>query len=261
MKNLLLTLLIILFLFSCAQDRSYVRVTRPPSSKTITLPKTTKGKPPGSYVVNGERYYPLPDSHGFVQYGKASWYGKHFQGRPTASGETFDTYQKTAAHKTLPLDTYVKVQNQSNKKYTIVRINDRGPFVKGRIIDLSYAAGKEIDLIAPGITDVKVTALGREVGRVSSKNGVLEPLVELKDLEKGEFTVQVGAFKDKENASRLADRLKVLFDYINIERYVDKDNRALFRVHVSKSKTLSQAGKIEKRLEDMGFTEAFIVRI
>ncbi|MBW1764786.1 MAG: SPOR domain-containing protein [Deltaproteobacteria bacterium] len=96
---------------------------------------------------------------------------------------------------------------------------------------------------------------------MSSKNGSPKLLVELKDLEKGEFTIQVGAFKDKENAFRLADRLKVLYKYINIARYVDKDNRAFFRVHVSKSKTLTQAGKIEKKLEDMGLTEAFIVRI
>jgi len=262
MKKLIFTLLMVLFfLSSCSQDRSYVRISRPPSSKTITLPKTTTGKIPGSYVVNGERYYPLPDSHGFVQYGKASWYGKQFQGRPTANGEIFDTYKKTAAHKTLPLGTYVKVLNQSNKKFIIVRINDRGPFVKGRIIDLSYAAGKEIDLIGPGVIDVKITALGKEVGRVSSKNGTPQPLVELKDLEKGEFTIQIGAFKDKVNASRLADRLRVIFDYINILKYVDKDSRALFRLHVSKSKTLTQAGKIEKELKDMGFTGAFIVRI
>ncbi len=211
-------------------------------------------------MINGKRYYPLPDSHGFVQFGKASWYGKKFHGRPTASGEIFNMYQKSAAHKTLPMGTYVKVTNLSNRKHIIVRINDRGPFVKERAIDLSYTAAKEIDLIGPGVTDVKIVALGMEVGKFESERG-FKPLVKLKDPKKGEFSVQIGAFKDKENALKIADRLKVLFDYVNITKYVDKNRKTFFRIHVSKSKTLTQAGTVEKRLEDMGFTGAFIVRI
>jgi rare lipoprotein A len=210
--------------------------------------------------VNGERYYPLPDSVGFVQIGKASWYGKDFHGRPTSSGEIYDMYKRTAAHKTLPLGTYVKVSNLLNDRYTIVRVNDRGPFIKERIIDLSYEAAKEIRLIGPGVAEVRVTALGKEVGESISKAG-LQPVVELKELETGEFTIQVGAFKDKNNALRLADRLKVIFDYVNITRYVDENNNIFFRLHVSKSDTLAKAGEYEKKLEDMGFTEAFIVRL
>ena len=132
--------------------------------------------------------------------------------------------------------------------------------MKGRIIDISYAGAKEIALIGPGVADVKIIAYGKEVGRLKSKGGS-KPLVELKDLGKGEFTIQVGAFHDKENALRLADRLRVLFGYVNIKSFRDKDRRTIHRVHVSKSKTLTQAGEIEKRLEEMGFKEAFIVRI
>ena len=212
------------------------------------------------YEVNGERYYPLSKSDGFVQYGKASWYGKKFHGRPTSSGEIFDMHKKSAAHKTLPMGTYVKVLNLSNKEYSVVRINDRGPFVKGRIIDLSCAAAKEIGLIGPGVANVKIVALGREVGRLESESGP-RPLVEFADLEKGEFTIQVGAFEDKKNALELADRLKVIFDYVHTALYVDEDRKTLYKVHVSRSKTLTKAGHIEKTLEDMGFTEAFIVRI
>ncbi len=250
-------LIALLFLFSCARERSYVRVIKPPPSRTITLPEK---EAPDSYDINGERYYPLPDSVGFVQEGKASWYGKNFHGHLTSSGEMYDMHKKTAAHKTLPLGTYVKVRNLSNDRHTIVRINDRGPFVKGRIIDLSYAAAKEILLIGPGTADVKITALGKEVGEVVSKSGP-KPLVELKELETGEFTIQVGAFKDESNAIRLADRLRVIFDYVNISQYVDENKNVLFRLHVSKSNTLAQAGEFEKRLEDMGFTGAFIVRL
>lgn len=247
-----------LTLFSCARERSYVRTAKPPRIKVVVLPETEEGIRP--YEVNGERYYPLTKADGFVQYGKASWYGKKFHGRHTSSGEIFNMYKKTAAHKTLPMGTYVMVLNTSNKKHSVVRINDRGPFVKGRIIDLSYAAAKEIGLIGPGVGDVKIVALGKEVGRLKSESGS-RPMVELTDLQKGDFTIQVGAFEDKENALKLADRLKVIFDYVHIAVYVDKDRKTLYKVHVSRTKTLTQAGEIEKRLENMGFTEAFIVRI
>jgi rare lipoprotein A len=245
-----------LMLFACAPERSYVR--RPPGTKVIVLPETEKGRRP--YVVNGERYYPLSKADGFVQYGKASWYGKKFHGRPTASGERFNMYKRSAAHKTLPMGTHVLVLNLSNKKSSVVRINDRGPFVKGRIIDLSYAAAKEIGIVGPGVVSVKIVALGKEVGKLQSERGP-RPVVELADLERGEFTIQVGAFEDRENALTVADRLKVIFDYVHIAVYMDKDKKTIYKVQVSRSKTLTQAGKIEKKLEDMGFTEAFIVRI
>lgn len=258
-KTLLPCLILVCILFSCARERTYIKVP-PEPSRTLVLPKAKTGETPRPYEVNGKRYYPLPDSEGFVEYGKASWYGKDFHGRPTASGEIFDMYRKSAAHKTLPMATIVKVINLSNNKFTIVPVNDRGPFVKGRTIDLSYAAAKEIELIGPGVTDVKIIALGEQVGRVD-EGGESRPVVELSDLKRGEFTIQVGAFQLKENAVRLADRLRVIYDYVNVTLYVDENGRNFYRVHVSKSETLSQAGEIEKKLEDMGFTEAFVLRI
>jgi rare lipoprotein A len=258
MKRLLYTFMILTFFVSgCAREKDYVK---PPRPETIVLPETEKGRPPKPYVVNGKRYYPLPESRGFSQVGQASWYGEPFHGRPTASGEIFDMHKKTAAHKTLPLGTYVKVVNLTNKKSTLVRINDRGPFVKGRIIDLSYASGRDIDLIGPGVVDVRIIAYGREVGRLKSTGGS-RPLVEVRDLERGEFTVQVGAFEEQENALRLADRLRILFEYVHVTLYEDESRRTLYRVQVSKSKTMAQAGEIETRLEKMGFTGAFVVRI
>jgi rare lipoprotein A len=250
---------LLLCFISCAKKGHYVRTGKPPTKKVIILPEKI-GPSFRPYVVNGQRYYPLPDSEGFVQFGKASWYGKKFHGRTTASGERFDMYKKSAAHKTLPLGTHVKVTNLSNKRHAILRINDRGPFVKERVIDLSYAAAKDLGVIGPGVADVKIVALAREVGNFKSPQG-LKPVVEFADLKKGEFTVQVGAFKDKDNALRLADRLKVIFSYVDTMEYDDKDKGMLYRVRVSKSKTLTQAGEIEKRLEGMGFEEAFIVSL
>ncbi len=261
MKKLYFTCLIISFcLISCARDRVHIKTPESDRTQTIFFPGKAEGEMPRPYVVNGERYYPLPDSHGFVQSGKASWYGREFHGRPTASGEIYNMYKHTAAHKILPLGTYVKVQNLINNKHIIVRINDRGPFVKGRIIDLSYAAAKDLQLIGPGIVDVKITALGKEVGRSRSKEGV-KSILEIQDLERGEFTIQIGAFNNRDNADRLVNRLKVIFEYVAISEYTDNERRTLYKVYVSKSRSLTQAGEMEKKLEDMGFTEAFIVRI
>jgi rare lipoprotein A len=250
-KLFFLYIISVLSLSSCARERAYVRV--PPAEKKAETAID-------SYLVNGERYYSLPDSMGFIETGKASWYGDAFHGRPTSSGETFDMHKKTAAHKTLPIGTYVKVINLESNRSTIVRINDRGPFVKGRIIDLSYGAAKEIDMDVSGTADVKIIALGKEIGELRSKDGST-PLLDIRDFETGEFTVQVGSFKKKNNAINLAERLKVIFDYVNIMEYTDTDDQIFFRLHVSKSSTLSRAGEMEKRLKDMGFTEAFILRI
>jgi len=251
--------MLIFFLPACSRQVTHIKGPAK-STKIAVLPESEKGKMPASYEVFGQRYYPLPSAYGFTQAGKASWYGKKFHGRTTSNGETYDMYGKSAAHKTLPFDTYVKVINLSNQKITIVRINDRGPFVKGRIIDLSYTAAREIDLVGAGVSDVKVVALAREVGKTNPENGA-KPLVEITYLKSGEFTIQIGAFQDKNSAEKVAERLRVIFSFVQVTTYVDGQRRTLHRVHASKSKTLTQAKKIEKKLEEMGFKAAFIVRI
>lgn len=258
--TIIVSMIILLVLTSCARETHYVRATKYPHKKTIVLPEASEDRGYKPYVVNGERYYPLPDADGFVQFGKASWYGKKFHGRPTSSGEKYNMHERTAAHKTLPLGTHVKVTNLTNQKEVVVRINDRGPFVKGRIIDLSYAAAQGIGLTGPGTAEVKIVALGKEVEELKSPTGV-KPVIETEDLNTGEFAVQVGAFKSKENATRLADRLRVIFDNVEVAIYHDRDHGTMYRVWVSKSKTLTQAGEIEKKLEGMGFEGAFIVSL
>jgi rare lipoprotein A len=234
-------------------------VPRPPVRR-VAIPEAVGEKPSRPYVVNGVRYYPLPDEHGFVQTGKASWYGGKFHGRTTSSGEIYDMHAMTAAHKTLPLGTVVHVENLVNGKSTVVRINDRGPFVKGRIIDLSYGAAKEIGLVGPGVSEVRVTALGRQVGAVESR-GKLIPVVETQDLRGGEFAVQVGAFLEKRNATELARRLEVLFEHVTVTKYIDEQSRILHRVRVSKAGTLEEAERLEQKLKEIGFEGAFIVKI
>ena len=230
--------------------------TEPRPAGTVPGKKWVPGARP--YEVNGIRYYPLPDSQGFVEYGKASWYGGEFHGRPTASGKPYDMYGRSAAHKTLPLDTWVKVVNLSNNKSVVIPVNDRGPFVKGRVIDLSYGAAKELDMLGPGVVDVRVEALAREVGRAEAGSA---PVLEWQDFARGEFTVQVGAFESLLNAMNLADRFKQNFDYVKVLAFESGGGRIFYRVHVSKSETLSEAEKMEKKLEDLGFPDAFMVRM
>ncbi|MCI5212251.1 MAG: septal ring lytic transglycosylase RlpA family protein [Candidatus Electrothrix sp. ATG2] len=111
------------------------------------------------YVIEGQTYYPIPTAEGYEETGLASWYGDPFHGRKTANGETYDMYGVTAAHKTLPMNTMLLVKNLTNGKTTIVRINDRGPFVDGRIIDLSYTTAQELDIVRNGTEKVQIVAL------------------------------------------------------------------------------------------------------
>lgn len=112
-----------------------------------------------TYKVAGKRYTPQKNAEGFIQTGKASWYGKAFHGRRTASGERFDMNKLTAAHPTLPIPSYVKVTNTANGKSVVVRINDRGPFHGGRVIDLSKAAAQKLGFIQQGVATVKIEHL------------------------------------------------------------------------------------------------------
>ena len=116
---------------------------------------------PSSYELFGQRYYILRSADGFSQRGIASWYGGKFHGNPTASGEIYDMHAMTAAHKTLPIPTDVQVTNLRNGKSVVVRVNDRGPFLDDRIIDLSYAAAQALDLVGSGTGMVEVRALPR----------------------------------------------------------------------------------------------------
>lgn len=121
-------------------------------------PRSKYGNPP-SYEVNGETYHVLPTARGYQERGRASWYGEDFHGKRTSSGEPYNMHAMTAAHRTLPLPTYVRVTNVENAREIIVRVNDRGPFVEDRVIDLSYAAATELGLIRNGTGEVEVTAI------------------------------------------------------------------------------------------------------
>jgi len=114
---------------------------------------------PASYVVRGRRYHPIKDTRDFEQRGVASWYGKPFHGRKTANGERYNMYNMTCAHKILPMNTLVEITNHRNGKKIIVRVNDRGPYKPGRIVDLSYAAAKKLGIVGPGTAAVTLRVI------------------------------------------------------------------------------------------------------
>ena len=151
-----------------------------------------QGKP---YTIRGKTYYPLTSGDGFVEEGIASWYGSDFHGKTTANGERYDMYSMTAAHKILPFNTQVKVTNLQNGKSITVRINDRGPFVADRVIDLTHTGASKIGMMGPGTARVRVETVGAVP---AIKNGDIM----------GNFYVQVGAFSRKDNAERLVSKFK-----------------------------------------------------
>ena len=208
---------------------------------------------PKPYRVGETWYQPIPDAKGFKQRGIASWYGRDFHGRKTSSGEIYDMYAMTAAHKTLPLGTYVRVRNLDNGKLIDVRINDRGPFVVGRIIDLSYTGAKQLDVVGPGTASVEVTALGMAAGISNGRQTYVKM-----DYEKGTFTIQVGAFLERANAERLKAKLSESFQNAHIVSYFD-GRKNFFRVRVGRLTTLSQAVEYEQTLKDRGYGSAMIV--
>jgi len=168
-------------------------------------PRTRAGNPE-SYEVLGKRYVTLKHSTGFRQRGVASWYGTKFHGRKTANGETYNMYAMTAAHKTLPIPSYVRVTNLNNQRSVVVRINDRGPFHSNRIIDLSYAAATKLGIVQTGTGYVEIEAIepGQNIAKQTTKP------VSSSEVAKTGLYLQIGAFKDKFNARRLQQRVAQL---------------------------------------------------
>jgi rare lipoprotein A len=219
-----------------------------------TPPETNKGD---HYTVAGKRYYPISSSTGFVQRGLASWYGGKFHGRLTSNGERYNMYGRTAAHKTLPFNTYVRVTNLRNGKKTLVRINDRGPFVQGRIIDLTYTSAHELAMVEDGVVPVKIEALG--YARKKRKGGKwVQVYQKPASYLEGDFTIQVGAFAVRENAIRLHDSLRRKYSTASLMVF-DQGDQKFYRVRVGRYSRLDQAEAGASRLQKQGFPNAFAV--
>lgn len=208
------------------------------------------------YIVAGKRYEPLASHEGFLQEGVASSYGKDFHGRKTSSGEAFDMKAMTAAHKTLPLGVYVKVRHKRNGREIIVRINDRGPFVRERIIDLSEAAAARLDMIKEGVAAVKVTALGFKV----DKNGEAVEYRAPASYDTGRFALQVAALKNRANALRYAEELKRKYGTAGVQEAL-VEGSTYYRIHLGYYSSLRSAQAAQESFERKGFPGNFVVAV
>lgn len=298
-----LPLLLLPLLFIAACHGGGIRGDGPPrsgSSRIPDLPGDAIPRPePRSkygngpvYEVFGKRYTVMPSSRGYRERGVASWYGKKFHGNLTSNRETYDMHKMTAAHKTLPLPSYVRVRNLRNDKTIVVRVNDRGPFVSNRIIDLSYSAALKLDMIRDGTSLVEVTAIdvdapsgdrptrritapAPEPSLTSSPTRVESspaapasspaaatspktPAASSPTAMDHEIFVQVGAFGDRANAER---RLRMLAA-AGITAVIDEDrtsNPALLRVRIGPIDDVIQYDLLVEELENIGILDPYLV--
>ncbi len=209
------------------------------------------------YEVLGRRYVVLDSSDGYRERGIASWYGKKFHGRLTSSRETYDMYALTAAHKTLPLPTWAKVTNLQNGRSVVVRINDRGPFVANRLIDLSYAAAEAIGIVQDGTGMVEVEALANyPAARVVP---AAAPEAPSHPAAKALLYLQVGAFGDATNAERRFAQLKgggIEPAFVHRDRAAQP---ALYRVRIGPIANVAHYDSLVLKLKDLGISEMHLV--
>jgi rare lipoprotein A len=224
-----------IFLTGCA--------ARQPSANRSPAPPVQPGPEPPAEANSGAGAPPVNPASGVpFEEGKASWYGAPFHGRRASDGEIYDMNKLTAAHRTLPFNTMVRVTNTANGKSTTVRITDRGPFVDNRIIDLSYAAAKEIGSIGPGVVPVRLDILS-----------AIDPTA-------GFFTVQIGAFRERANAERLRDRLSTSYSPVAIQSF-DSPSGSYYRVHVGKVSGQNAAKKLGEELHQREGVTPLIFRV
>lgn len=229
------------------------RYEEPMPSKTQTAKPKPGTKSPATmrpYSINGKTYYPQIVSVGDKQKGIASWYGPNFHGKSTSNGERYDMHSMTAAHKTYPMNTMVKVTNLRNNRSAVVRINDRGPFVDGRVIDLSKKVAMDLDVHSTGTAPVMLEVVGFS-GHAVKKGSAEATYVG------GNFMVQIGAFKRYEGALSYKREYDNTSGYKTIIKKYDIDDGTLHRVFLSGFKSEDEARDFAR---GGPFAGAFIVR-
>ena len=253
-RKLFLVVLLLLGIAACSTaPKKHVVPKRSPAELAgipDAVPKVEPRSKLGNmrtYEVFGKRYYVLDSEDGFKQKGIASWYGPQFHGKKTSSGEAYDMYAMTAAHKTLPLPSYLEVENLENGRKVIVRVNDRGPFHDNRVVDLSYTAAIKLDMIAKGTALVEIRAINPGTHRGGAaparpRSGAAKKSMPL------DFYIQVGVFSDFNNAERLKNKLRALNTPVQLEAAV-LDSGVGFRVKIGPLNNIEVADEIVSRLE------------
>ena len=280
-KQSLLTLILVAFSALLLNACSKSHVSYPPSSTYSSSQHTSTPAPLGKggyvktgkpYKVMGQWYYPLASANGYDKTGVASWYGKKFHGRKTANGERYDMHAMSAAHKTLPMPSMVRVTNLDNGRSVVVRVNDRGPFVKSRIIDLSYAAARSLAYDQKGTAHVRVQTLGGNVVNSAPSPAIKQaPKARISNVSgtpqsggnryptsspDGSIYVQLGAFSAHSNANQLRQELASSFPSIRIQ-HVNRSN--FYRVRIGPFNEVSETENVILSLQDKGYHNTIVV--
>lgn len=277
MRNIILIFFFI-FISSCTETSFIANVAK----NLGNFDKTSNYKIGDPYEINGKWYYPEVD-YEYDEVGLASWYGPKFHGKRTANGEIFNQNSITAAHKTLPMPSIVKVTNLENKRELVLRINDRGPFVRGRIIDLSKKSAELLGILKNGTANVRVKILETESRRLASENLNLKSNFDVKSAQtkkiyiksidnsnltesnkikdyrlqlKNKLVIQVGAFNNQDNAFKLVQKLLKFEAYIKREIIKGKD---FYRVRIGPFSDIKNAKRILKKLLINGFNNSRII--
>jgi len=207
------------------------------------------------YTIRGIRYQPLTTGKGFSDKGHASWYGQKFHGHLTANGEVYDMYEMSAAHRTLPLPSFVRVTNLKNDKQVVVRVNDRGPFHSGRVIDLSYAAALKLDVLKTGITDVQLDVI--HVDKAGKITVGRFPTINNKDtnISNQRFYIQVVALQNKTQIDKLASALKILYQ----RPFETRFEQGIYKLHLGPIKNEHEADNLLNELKNNDYPDAYKV--
>lgn len=210
----------------------------------------SRGGNKSPYTVFGKQYWVMNSSLGYTETGTASWYGKKFHGHKTSNGEIYDMYKMSAAHKSLPIPTYLKVTNLANNLQVIVRVNDRGPFHGNRIIDLSYAAASKLDILKHGTGKVRLEAIDP---RAWQKSGaVVAATPQPADNLAGRY-LQVGAYSNRDSAEYVESQLRPLLPELAVLiRPTTTNNRTLYRVQIGPLKQDTSLMELTQKVEQMG---------
>lgn len=253
-------IILALTLSACTFDvpiKSHIKTVNPAVIKVPPEIMRSKYGNPTSYVVFGKRYYVMDNAHGFVQRGIASWYGKKFHGRKTSSGEIYDMHAMTAAHKELPLPSYVRVVNVKNGRSIVVKVNDRGPFVGDRIIDLSFTAATKLGIVEAGTGEVEISVLNSPE---SENRPVVRtiPLVE-KGAEDVPLFIQLGSFGVELNAENLVQRLQDSNEPSAKVYELTNAQGTFYRVRLGPIYDVNESNAVVLRLKQKGFEKSRVV--
>lgn len=236
----------------------YFDETKVPAVVPIAEPKSKQGNM-AQYTVFGKQYKVMTSAHDLQQVGMASWYGSKFHGNLTSNGETYDMYGLSAAHKSLPLPTYLKVTNLGNGKSIIVRVNDRGPFHGDRLIDLSYAAAKQLDFHQKGTAKVKLQAITFVDGKpyLAGSSKIHKP--KAPETQAIYTYIQLGAFSQHASANNVKEKARIYIDHDVIITSAKHADKVLHKVRIGPIKNQYALNKIKRIVEQHALGQTLVV--